>query len=115
MWVEVVRAGTGQVSKTDVEMAALSGATVVGFNVTVDHNANKLVKCALAACARWYDPVGAHTTRVICAASKVRVETHDIIYRVVDQVWDMMQGLMPHDSEEQRVGVMEVKEVCLFP
>lgn len=53
-----------------------------------------------------------HTLR-LRPASKVRVETHDIIYRVVDQVWDMMQGLMPHESEEQRVGVMEVKEVHL--
>lgn len=44
--VDIIRAGVGPVTKSDVEMAHLAGATVLGFNVGLDKEGTKLARGA---------------------------------------------------------------------
>jgi translation initiation factor IF-2 len=90
--VEVLSAGVGAVSETDVMLAKASGAIVVAFHVRPDPAARKEAE-----------------------SQGVEIRTYQIIYEVVDEVKQAMVGLLPPTEREVFVGRAEVRDTFVVP
>jgi translation initiation factor IF-2 len=86
--VKVIASGLGGITVSDVQLAAASKALVIGFNVRADAGARDAVK-----------------------ETGVEVRYYSIIYEAIDDVKQMMSGLLQPEVKEQIVGVAQVREV----
>jgi translation initiation factor IF-2 len=86
--VEVVRAGVGGITESDVNLAAASDAVVLGFNVR---------------------PVG--DARSLADREGVEIRTYSVIYRAIDELRDAMQGMLAPEEVEETLGHAEVKQI----
>lgn len=83
-----IAAGVGEISESDIELAAASKAAIVGFHTQVESHADSMIK---------------HL--------KVKVITHDIIYHLVDELKALMLTQLDKLSQENDTGRAEVKAV----
>ena len=90
--VNIISAGVGGITESDINLALASNGMVIGFNVRVDGAARKLV-----------DEEG------------VDLRYYSVIYDVIDDVKAAINGLLSPEVREQIVGVAEVKEVFRSP
>ncbi|HSK05071.1 MAG TPA: translation initiation factor IF-2 [Kofleriaceae bacterium] len=90
--VEVVRAGVGAITESDVHLAIAAGARVIGFRVRPTGKA--------AALARHEGVV---------------IEVHDVIYEALDHVRAAVTGLVPAVEHERALGRLEVRQVFRIP
>ncbi|MGB3057085.1 MAG: EF-Tu/IF-2/RF-3 family GTPase [Candidatus Omnitrophota bacterium] len=88
--VKVLHAGVGNISVSDVMLAVVSDAVIIGFHVKTDPNAEELAK-----------------------DEKVDINVYDVIYEVVDSVKAAMEGLLEPVEQEVFQGRAEIREV--FP
>ena len=86
--VKVIAAGLGGITESDVQLAAASKALIIGFNVRADAGAREAVK-----------------------ETGVEVRYYSIIYDAIDDVKQMMTGMLQPEIKEQIVGVAQVREV----
>jgi translation initiation factor IF-2 len=86
--VKVIASGLGGITVSDVQLAAASRALVIGFNVRADAGAREAVK-----------------------ETGVEVRYYSIIYEAIDDVKQMMTGMLQPEIKEQIVGVAQVREV----
>jgi translation initiation factor IF-2 len=86
--VKVIASGLGGITVSDVQLAAASRALVIGFNVRADAGARDAVK-----------------------ETGVEVRYYSIIYEAIDDVKQMMTGMLQPEIKEQIVGVAQVREV----
>ena len=88
--IRTLMASPGEVTETDVDLAAASGAVIIGFNTT------------LAAGARQ-------------AADRegVDIRQYNIIYKLLDEIQGAMEGLLDPEEVEESLGQVEVRAV--FP
>src|SRR6267143_1530772 len=86
--VKVIASGLGGITVSDVQLAAASKALVIGFNVRADAGARDAVK-----------------------ETGVEVRYYSIIYEAIDDVKQMMTGMLQPEIKEQIVGVAQVREV----
>src|SRR5438477_1841392 len=86
--VKVIASGLGGITESDVQLAAASKALVIGFNVRADAGARDAVK-----------------------ETGVEVRYYSIIYEAIDDVKQMMSGMLQPEVKEQIVGVAQVREV----
>jgi translation initiation factor IF-2 len=86
--VKVIASGLGGITVSDVQLAAASRALIIGFNVRADAGARDAVK-----------------------ETGVEVRYYSIIYEAIDDVKQMMTGLLQPEIKEQIVGVAQVREV----
>jgi translation initiation factor IF-2 len=86
--VKVVASGLGGITVSDVQLAAASRALIIGFNVRADAGAREAVK-----------------------ETGVEVRYYSIIYEAIDDVKQMMSGMLQPEIKEQIVGVAQVREV----
>lgn len=86
--VKVVASGLGGITVSDVQLAAASKALIIGFNVRADAGARDAVK-----------------------ETGVEVRYYSIIYEAIDDVKQMMSGMLQPEIKEQIVGVAQVREV----
>src|SRR6266480_3950865 len=86
--VKIVASGLGGITVSDVQLAAASKALVIGFNVRADAGAREAVK-----------------------ETGVEVRYYSIIYEAIDDVKQMMSGMLQPEIKEQIVGVAQVREV----
>jgi len=86
--VNLLHAGTGNISESDVMLAVASEAIVIGFHVEVD-----------AAASRMADTEG------------VDVRKYDIIYNVVDDIDKALKGLLEPTYEDVIIGHAQVKAI----
>jgi translation initiation factor IF-2 len=86
--VKVIASGLGGITVSDVQLAAASKALVIGFNVRADAGARDAVK-----------------------ETGVEVRYYSIIYEAIDDVKQMMTGMLQPEVKEQIVGVAQVREV----
>ncbi|NJR45923.1 MAG: translation initiation factor IF-2 [Hyellaceae cyanobacterium CSU_1_1] len=88
--IRTLMASPGEVTETDIDLAAASGAVIIGFNTT------------LAAGARQ-------------AADRegVDIRQYDIIYKLLDEIQGAMEGLLDPEQVEENLGQVEVRAV--FP
>jgi translation initiation factor IF-2 len=84
--VNVISYGVGEISESDVELAATSKATILGFHTTIEAHAEPMVK-----------------------NYSVPVRLHSIIYHAQDDIRALMKGLLDKVAEEQSRGKAEVK------
>src|SRR5204862_466734 len=83
--VKVIASGLGGITESDVQLAAASKALVIGFNVRADAGARDAVK-----------------------ETGVEVRYYSIIYEAIDDVKQMMTGMLQPEIKEQIVGVAQV-------
>lgn len=86
--VDIISAGVGEVSESDVLLAAASNAIIIGFHTQVESHAESLLK--------------QHGIHVIL---------HDIIYHAIDDVKDLMAGMLDKVAEEVEKGKAEIRTV----
>ncbi|MGO3742457.1 translation initiation factor IF-2 [Kerstersia sp.] len=86
--VQVVHAGVGGISESDINLAIASGAVVIGFNVRADQSAKKLAE-----------------------SNDVDVRYYNIIYDAVDEVKAAMSGMLAPEKREEVIGLVEIREI----
>ena len=86
--LRVIHRGVGQISESDVLLAAASNAVIIGFHVKPDSKAQELG-----------------------AKEKVDVRLYEIIYEAVADVKDAMSGLLKPEIRETVLGSAEVRQV----
>jgi translation initiation factor IF-2 len=86
--VNVVHAGVGAITESDVNLALASKAIIIGFNSRTDAGARKLVE-----------------------TSGVQVRYYSIIYEAVDDVKAALGGLLSPEIKETITATVEVREV----
>jgi translation initiation factor IF-2 len=87
-----VHRGVGGITESDVNLAAVSNATVVGFNVRPDRKARELAE-----------------------AEKVELRLYEVIYKVLEDVNAALVGMLQPEFEEAVTGEAEVREVFGVP
>jgi translation initiation factor IF-2 len=90
--VNVIHAGVGAVTETDVMLAKASGAIIIGFHVRPDPAARQAAE-----------------------GQGVDVRVYKVIYEVVDEVRSAMLGLLPPTVTEEFRGRAEVRETFAVP
>ncbi|MCB1109365.1 MAG: translation initiation factor IF-2, partial [Chlamydiia bacterium] len=80
--------GVGEISESDVELAAASNATIIGFHTQVESHAEDLIK-----------------------RKKVVIKRRDIIYQIIDDVKEIMLASLDKIRQETEKGTAEVKQV----
>jgi translation initiation factor IF-2 len=88
--VEVILAGVGAITQTDVKMASAGDAVIIGFNAK---------------------PVG--KAAQTADAEKVQIYTFNVIYDALDKTRELMLGLLEPEYREREQGEAEVR--ALFP
>ena len=88
--VRVLLAAPGEVTETDVDLAAASSAVIVGFNTTLASGARQAA-----------DEAG------------VDVRDYNIIYKLLEDIQGAMEGLLEPEMVEESLGQAEVRAV--FP
>ncbi len=86
--VKVIASGVGGITVSDVQLAAASKARIIGFNVRADSAARDAVK-----------------------DTGVEVRYYSIIYEAIDDVKQVMSGMLQPEVKEQIVGIAQVREV----
>ena len=86
--VNIVHAGVGGITESDVNLALASKAVIIGFNTRADAQARKLAE-----------------------ANGVQIRYYDIIYEAVDEVKAALSGMLTPEQKENRLGLVEVREV----
>lgn len=82
----------GGITQNDVQFAAASNATIIGFNVRPDRVARELA-----------------------AAHDVEIRTYEIIYHVLEDIENAMVGMLAPEVQEVVTGEAEVREVFSVP
>jgi len=85
--VNILHAGTGNISENDVMLAVASHGIVIGFNVQVDAAARKMAD-----------------------ASGVDVRQYDIIYKLIEDVDKALKGLLEPVYADRVIGRAEVRQ-----
>jgi translation initiation factor IF-2 len=86
--VNIVHAAVGGITESDINLALASKAVVIGFNVRADGQARKLAE-----------------------SSGVQIRYYNIIYEAVDDVKAALSGMLTPEQKENRLGLVEVREV----
>lgn len=89
--VRVVLKGVGQISESDVLLAAASDAIVVAFNVRPSLQATRLAE-----------------------SEGVQIKMYSIIYNAIDEIKSAMEGMLEPKIQEKIVANVEVREVYKF-
>lgn len=86
--VEVIFMGVGEITESDVQLAAASNAVIIGFHTAIESHAEPLIK-----------------------EHDVTVKLYDIIYHAIDDVKALMLGMLDKIAEEKDTGAAEVKAI----
>ena len=84
--LNVIFSGVGEISESDVQLAAASKAVIIGFHTQVESHADSLIK-----------------------QLSVQVRLHDIIYHAIDDAKLLMSGLLEKIAQETEKGKAEVQ------
>ncbi|MGN0029133.1 MAG: translation initiation factor IF-2 [Marinilabiliaceae bacterium] len=85
--VNVIHKAVGQISETDIMLAAASNAVVIGFQVRPSAGARKLAE-----------------------REKIDIRLYSIIYDAIEELKSAMEGMLSPEIREQVTGNLEVKE-----
>ena len=86
--VRVLLSAAGEITETDVDLAAASGAVIIGFNTTLASGA-----------------------RLASDEAGVDVREYDIIYALLSDIQGAMEGLLDPEQVEEPLGQVEVRAV----
>ncbi len=85
---KIVSSGVGDIGENDISFAKTAGALVLGFNVGVSA-----------------------TVRQLALREQVKLRMYTVIYELLDDIRDMLSGLMAPEVTETVVGELEVLKV----
>ena len=85
--VNIIHKGVGQITESDVLLAAASDAIMIGFNVRAGANAKELAD-----------------------REEIEIRTYSIIYAAIDDVKEAMEGMLSPEIREQVIGNVEIRE-----
>jgi translation initiation factor IF-2 len=88
--IRMLLAAPGEVTETDIDLAAASNAVIIGFNTTLASGARQAA-----------DEAG------------VDVREYDIIYKLLEDIQGALEGLLEPELVEDPLGQVEVRQV--FP
>ncbi|MFO1262524.1 MAG: translation initiation factor IF-2 [Rhodoferax sp.] len=86
--VQVVYAGVGGISESDINLAIASKAVIIGFNTRADAGARKLAE-----------------------GNGVDIRYYNIIYDAVDELKAAMSGMLTPEKKEEVIGMAEIRTV----
>ena len=86
--VQVLQAGVGGITESDVILAHASGAAVIGFNVRANNQARERAK-----------------------RDGLEIRYYNIIYNVVDDIKAVLSGMLAPEVREKFLGNAEILEV----
>ncbi|MBW3042669.1 translation initiation factor IF-2 [Prochlorococcus marinus] len=86
--VRVLLSAPGEITETDVDLAAASGAVIVGFNTSMASGAKRAAD-----------------------ANGVDVRDYDVIYKLLEDIQLAMEGLLEPEMIEESLGVAEVRAI----
>jgi len=89
--VAVVHKGVGQITESDVLLAAASDAILLGFNVRPSAQANRLA-----------------------VTEGVEIKLYSIIYNAIEELKSAMEGMLEPKIQEKIIANVEVREVYNF-
>jgi translation initiation factor IF-2 len=90
--INLVHAATGTITESDVSLAAVSEAIIIGFNVRPNAKVQAMAQ-----------------------EENVDIRYYNIIYNVIKDVQDAILGMMASTYEERTLGRAEVRQVFLVP
>ncbi|MFU8813780.1 MAG: translation initiation factor IF-2 [Pseudomonadales bacterium] len=90
--VNVLGSGVGGITETDANMALTYGAVLFGFNVRADNAAKSLVE-----------------------REGIELRYYSIIYELLDDVKQVLTGMLSPEIREEIVGIAQVREVFRSP
>ncbi len=85
--VNIIHKAVGQITDTDVHLASASDAIIIGFNVRPSASARRLAE-----------------------QEQVQIKTYSIIYDVINDVKEAMEGMLSPEIKEEVTGTAEVRE-----
>jgi len=85
--VNIIHKGVGAITESDVLLASASESIIIGFNVR---------------------PSG--SARQIAEKEEIDIRNYSIIYKVIDDVKDAMEGMLSPDIVEEITGNAEIRE-----
>ena len=85
--VNIIHKGVGQISESDVLLAAASNAIIVGFQVRPSMNARKIAE-----------------------KEEIDIRLYSVIYDAINEVRDAMEGMLSPDIKEEIIATVEVRE-----
>ena len=86
--VNIIHKSVGQISESDVMLAAASDAIIIGFQVRPSVNARKLAE-----------------------VEQIDIRLYSVIYNAIEELELAMEGMLSPDIEEKIVSNIEVREV----
>ncbi len=86
--VRVLLSAPGEITETDVDLAAASGAVIIGFNTSMAPGARRAAD-----------------------ATGVDVRDYDVIYKLLEDIQNAMEGLLEPELVEESLGEAEVRAV----
>ncbi len=87
-----VHRAVGGITQQDVQLAATSGATIIGFNVRPDRKARELAQ-----------------------VEDVEIRNYEIIYQIIEDIENALVGMLAPEFEEVVTGEAEVREIFSVP
>lgn len=90
--ISIVHEGVGRISESDVTLASVSNAIIIGFNVRPDANAKKLSE-----------------------AEKVQIRLYSVIYDMQDDIRSALEGMLTPTIHENIVGQAEIRATFKIP
>ncbi|HLM63059.1 MAG TPA: translation initiation factor IF-2 [Acidimicrobiales bacterium] len=87
-----VHRGVGGITQYDVQLAATSSATIIGFNVRPDRAA-----------------------REMAMAEAVEIRNYEVIYQILEDIENALLGLLQPEYQEVVTGEAEVREIFSVP
>ena len=89
--INVIRSGIGAISESDVILASASDAIIIGFNVVASSSAKDLAK-----------------------DKNIEIRLYTIIYKLVEDMEDAINGLLDPVYEEKVIGAAEIRKIFKF-
>ncbi|RLC33342.1 MAG: translation initiation factor IF-2, partial [Deltaproteobacteria bacterium] len=90
--INVIHSATGTITESDVSLATVSDAIIIGFNVRPNSKVTDMA-----------------------AEENVDIRYHSIIYDVIREIKDAILGMMSSTYEEKILGRAEVREIFHVP
>src|SRR5690625_619416 len=86
--VEIIHAGVGGISESDVNLAIASNAVIIGFNVRAEQTARRQAE-----------------------ENNVEIRYYNVIYDAIEDVKSALSGMLAPEEREEVIGMVEVREV----
>jgi translation initiation factor IF-2 len=85
--LNIIHKAVGQISESDILLAAASNAIIVGFQVRPSHNARKLAE-----------------------KEQIDIRLYSIIYSAIEEIKSAMEGMLIPEVKEEIVATLEIRE-----